>query len=320
MDDDGPNSPNRWIERRTRARERLGHITGRKFYYPILGLKTEIDSYSFGKHIRLQKVIEPPGEVELAGALKDSVLFGAIGRYSHHIEFELAVDRDGIGRDDICTHMAWCVVSAIRIKTLAELLVPAVCDRSWSTIAAFRDGSCDAHLIEDVPMTRGLGIPMTVKVEDFAWIDENIDHLARLMDHEAYRTAAEALTTYHQHHSFRVMVALLWAGIESLFQINAELRFRLATLVALALEPRGSQCKELYLQVKKLYDVRSKAVHGVSLPDDKLIEHIREVRQLLSRLLCRITSNNQIPCAEDFDALIFEGIDLPTNPTTEETG
>ena len=38
------------------------------------------------------------------------------------------------------------------------------------------------------------------------------------------------------------MTALLWAGIESLFQINAELRFRLATLIALTLEPRGEAC------------------------------------------------------------------------------
>ncbi len=300
------NDINRWADRARRAQERLSQAGGRKFYYAVLGLNTNRDLYDFGEMIKLQKVIEPPGEIELARAIRDSFLFGAIGRYSHHIRFELAVDRDGIGPDDLCNHMAWCVISAIRIRTLAELLVPAVCDQSWSTISAFSDNSLHARLIEDVPMTRGLGEPISVQDQDFTWIDDNFLKLVKLMKHPQYQTAVEALTTYHQHQSFRVMAALLWAGIESLFQINAELRFRLSTMIALTLEPRGRKCRDLYVRVKKLYDVRSKAVHGAPLTDDVLVSHIREVRQLLSRLLCQITERGQVPIEDEFEAILFE--------------
>jgi hypothetical protein len=295
----------RWEERRQRATARLAKVTRRCWYYPILGLETELAEYEFGNHLRLQPVVEPPGEVELAAALKDATLFGAIGRYSHGIRYELSVDRDFIGNDDVCRKLAWTLVAAIRVRTLAEVIVPAVADHSWSTIAAITNNTCDARLLEDVPMARSFGTNQPLRLADLQWIDTHFMDIQKLSRIPRFMTAVEALTTHHHHASHRVMSALLWTGIESLFQVNAELRFRLAALIALKLEARGPRCLTLFRRIKALYDVRSKVVHGAEVDDDKLVDHVLEVRKLLSRLVCAFIVDGYMPSPADLDGLIF---------------
>src|SRR5690242_15622544 len=87
-----------WIDhfaaRSTRASERLATISDRHWYFAVLGLNMSLKEFDLGLLGKLQRVTEPPGEVELARALHDKSIFGAIGRYSHHIQYELAIKRD----------------------------------------------------------------------------------------------------------------------------------------------------------------------------------------------------------------------------------
>jgi len=79
---------------------------------------------------------------------------------------------------------------------------------------------------------------------------------------------------------------MLWSGVEALFSISAELRFRLAASIAAAVEARGQSRIDCYRRVKRLYDFRSRLVHGASAPEESISEHIVEVRSLLARLIC----------------------------------
>src|SRR5215211_5996085 len=97
-----------------------------------------------------------------------------------------------------------------------------------------------------------------------------------------FRLAVEALTTHQHLVSLRMMAASLWSGIEALLGIQAELRFRITLSIASILEPRGEQRSARYRRVKKLYDIRSKAVHGITLSENELISHVAETRKLLS--------------------------------------
>jgi hypothetical protein len=99
--------------------------------------------------------------------------------------------------------------------------------------------------------------------------------------------------------------ASLWAGIESIFGIDKELRFRLAALTASFLEPRGDQRITRYKAVKKLYDFRSRVVHGAAARDTELVEHIREVRLLLSSLLCRMIESRHAPFGDEWDSVLL---------------
>ena len=99
--------------------------------------------------------------------------------------------------------------------------------------------------------------------------------------------------------------AALWAGFEALFGISSELRFRLSLLAAAYLEERGPERLALYRRIKKLYDYRSKAVHGGATSDDLLTGHVIEVRRLLSRLMCRMTEAGIMPTTEEYEELLL---------------
>jgi hypothetical protein len=291
--------------RRARATERLASTEGKSWYFAVLGLICSEHELALAPLAKLQRVVEPPGEIELAGALENKLILSAIARYSHHIEYELAVSREDDKDDQSAFNLAWWIVSALRVRTLSEILVPVVSDYSWSTIAALTNGGCHAQLLEDVPQARRLTEPVEVQPSDLEWISVNLVRFADLLEQPKFRLAVECLTTHHFSNSERMMAATLSAGIEALFDIQSELRFRLAVVVASVLEPRGRARRDLYRVVKKLYDTRSKAVHGGSLEETKIKEHVQEVRKLLSRLLSHIVERGSVPTEEEIEDLIF---------------
>jgi hypothetical protein len=273
----------------------------------LLGLSTEVKEYRFAELATLRPVEEPPGEVELARALKDKTLLSAVGRYSHSITHELAVKGSLSPENQGAFNLAWWIVAAVRIKTLAEILVPAVSDHTWSTIAAVPQDSCNIQLIEDVPRARRLGPPVSVKELDLRWVDDHLESFAALLELEVqkFRLAVDSLTTHQQEASLRMTTASLWVGLEALFGVKAELCFRLAALVASCLEARGEQRITLYHDLKHLYDFRSKAVHGEKLTDEVLIAHILQVRRLLSRVLCKMVEEKRVPSEDDLDVALL---------------
>jgi hypothetical protein len=289
----------RWQARRERAANRLSQMEGRRFCFAILGLKPAVSEFEFLPTARLQAIVEPPGEIELAGSLRNQTLFSAIGRYSHHIRFELAVSTTEGSDVQAPFNLAWWIISALRVRSLAEVLVPAVADHSWSVISGVPERSCHAQLLEDVPQATRLSEQQVVPVTDLEWIRNHLQQFANLLEDARFRIAVDALCTHHHHPSYRMMAAVLWSGVEALFGINAELSFRIACFIATTLEPRGSGRRDLY------YGTRSKAVHGANVKEGELKEHIIQVRQLLSRLLCCFTEGGRIPSASELEDQLF---------------
>lgn len=62
---------------------------------------------------------------------------------------------------------------------------------------------------------------------------------------------------------------------------------------------------ECYRRVKRLYDFRSRLVHGAAVQEIAIVEHVVEVRVLLSRLICRITETGRIHGEADIEELLF---------------
>ena len=290
--------------RKSRARERSLVVDGSYWYFALLGLKLDADTISIEPLVRISRVVEPPGEIELAGACKNPAIFGAVARYSHSIEFELAVRRNP-ERDQDAFNLAWWIVSALRVRTLAEILVPAVSDRSWSTIAGVDDKSCHVQLLEDNPMSRKFQGDTIVRQADVDWIEENLLRFAGLLENPRFRLAVDSLCSHHQLVSVRMMGPMLWSGIESLFSVSAELRFRLSALIAATLRERGQQRIDLYHRVKQLYDFRSRLVHGSAESEEVIAAHITEVRALLSELLVIFTEAGKIHDDSTFESLLF---------------
>lgn len=103
-------------------------------------------------------------------------------------------------------------------------------------------------------------------------------------------------------HSDLYLVAL-WSALEALFAVaHAELRFRVSTSIATFLEPPGAARLALQQKAGKLYDARSKVVHGAGDPrGDALVE----TRDLTKRVLVKIIEENHVPTREEIEASLF---------------
>ncbi|SHJ30469.1 hypothetical protein SAMN02745146_2829 [Hymenobacter daecheongensis DSM 21074] len=291
--------------RKKEATERLKEEKGKYWYFAIIGFVSDDSVLEIEPLARIQKVENPAGEIELACALKNKNLFSSIGRYSQKVTYELAISKEFAKDDQGAFNIAWWIVSALRIRNLVEVLIPVVTDYSWSVIAALPDSSCYARLLEDIPQAKFYTVRKPVNQDDLNWVGKYLVSFVKLLEFPKFRLSVESITTHHFASSDRMAVATLWAGIEALFDIQSELRFRIAVSIASILEQRGIGRKNLYKTVKKMYDIRSKAVHGSPLGKIRIEDHIIDTKVLLSNLLCCFIEHGDLMNEEQIDDLIF---------------
>lgn len=292
--------------RRVRAMRRLEADQKQGWYFGIIGLACEVPIFNFvDELVVLEEVEDPPGEIELAKALVRSELFSAIARYSHGITHQLRILDAATAKQQDCFNLAWWVISLIRVRSLAEFLVPVASDHSWSVIAGLSSKTCNVQFIEDVPAAKKLVESSPIPKAELGWVSDHLITFASMLEIPSFRLAVECLTTHQHQTSDRMMAAMLWSGIESLFAIQTELSFRLSAFIASLLEPPGESRRDLYVRIKKLYGVRSKAVHGAKLSGQQLHEHIVEVRHLLSRLLCQMVEKGSIFSEQEIENALF---------------
>ena len=133
-----------------------------------------------------------------------------------------------------------------------------------------------------------------IKKKDIAWLSKYYPKAYSLLDNDSFRTAVHSLSSYYWHSVPSVQLSVLWAGIESLFNIQSEISFRLSASIAKFLEPtNSSKGLSLYQKTKKLYGFRSKAVHGVQseIPETILPDTVK----LLNLLIKKCITNGKLP-------------------------
>ena len=293
-------------QRKDSAKERLAELgDAQELCFAVSGLSVQCDKYDFSRVAVLRRVESPPGEIELAKAPTRKSLLSAVARHMPYVTHELAVACDGEIFDQSNMNLGWWIISALRTRCQVDILVPAAANVSWDVIPAVEADSCKIQLLEDVPAARRLDVQTVLSVDALKWVNAELTSWINLLERPAFRLAVDAMTTHHHHANLRMSAAALWSGFEALFGVNSELRFRLALLAAAYLEDRGPERVSLYRRIKKFYDYRSKAVHGGATTDEMLVDHIIEVRCLLSRLLCRMTEQCCQPSIDEFEVLLL---------------
>ena len=107
-------------------------------------------------------------------------------------------------------------------------------------------------------------------------------------------------------HDVRIM--LLWAGIEGLLSVDAELSRRLALYAALLLDGSPDEKAAYFDEVKRAYAVRSRAVHGGGLKKGKLEEGYRTAGRILIGLIARCVELGRVPSPSELDRLAVAAI------------
>lgn len=130
---------------------------------------------------------------------------------------------------------------------------------------------------------------------DVEWIEQYFTSATLLMKEEVYRNAAHCLATYHWHSLPRARLAILWAGIEGLFSVESELVFRISLYAAKFLGGADRQEElRLFDQVKELYKLRSKAVHGGRIKGNPSAA-VHHSAQLLQSLVRKCAERGELP-------------------------
>lgn len=137
--------------------------------------------------------------------------------------------------------------------------------------------------------------PRALREEEAVWLESNFEHAQRLLEEPAFLTAMHCLATYRWHSVQRAQLALVWSGIEGLFNVDNEIVFRLSLYIARFLAPSDrSRQIELFNQVKRLYKFRSQAVHGSKIKGGAGSE-VEESAELLLSLIRGCVANQALP-------------------------
>jgi hypothetical protein len=135
--------------------------------------------------------------------------------------------------------------------------------------------------------------------EDINWIEKNYQIAWNLLDQSAYSNAVHCLATYRWHSLPNARLALLWSGIEGLFNIDSEIVFKLSLFTSKFLYPDSlNERKATFFKVKKLYNQRSRAVHGSNIKGEPFTV-VEESADLLRKLILRCILVNSIPNIEE---------------------
>ena len=248
-------------------------------------------------------------------------------------EIETAKDSDVVpGYDTL--NRAWLASALLVLRGFSQHLAIACSSYSWSLIAGHQKRS--ARAFQEQVLGEGIDAaiyrpkrdlpPFTGNVLDFharflvdgdartdpvssddaAWIAKHFETFNRLASKsEPFRLALEAAIDWRFAKEPRLAVGRLWSGIEAVFGVTSELVYRISILCASLLEERGKPRKARFQAVKRLYSLRSKAVHGEPLPQEQLISAMNDSQRLLRELLLLAIERGHVLGADDFDEALF---------------
>jgi hypothetical protein len=209
-----------------------------------------------------------------------------------------------------CSSFSWDIIAGHQKQTshvfqqqLRQEGAEAAVYRSKRDLPRFQGNLLDFHL---TLLTNKDARTDEVSVDDAAWIHEHFHVFNKLAaESQAFQFALEAATDWRFAKDARSSVARLWSGIEAVFGITSELVYRISLLAACLLAERGDTRKAKFEEVKKLYALRSKVVHGEQLTEEKVASALNDSYHLLADLLLLSINKGHVLGQEDFDRAVF---------------
>ncbi|RXH38628.1 hypothetical protein XH99_00670 [Bradyrhizobium nanningense] len=139
--------------------------------------------------------------------------------------------------------------------------------------------------------------------EQIAWAKDNLEKFEELVGNEAFSSAMRCYGNAHYLFDLDTRVMLLWAGIEGLLGVDAELSRRVALYAALLHPGTPEEKGAYYNDVRKAYVIRSSAVHGGRANQTKLKAGYESASKILVGLLMRCVELGRVPASAELDTL-----------------
>ncbi|MEM7754919.1 MAG: hypothetical protein AAF297_04705 [Planctomycetota bacterium] len=166
----------------------------------------------------------------------------------------------------------------------------------------FRGNLLDLH-VSIMAVKEPPSEPFETSVEWLATVYPVADRLCR--ESPGFLLALTAANDWRFSQDIRSAIARIWCGIEAVFGVSQELTYRIATVGSSILEPRGSRRIERYQEIKHVYSLRSKAVHGSKMSHEKLAVAIDESQAFLVELLIHVLDRGAMYSDKDFELAVL---------------
>jgi len=202
----------------------------------------------------------------------------------------------------------WTAVALLRLVTSGFILPGDFSRRSWDVVDGLSPD--DAALLGSTNSRRPAWWPddrVAITQADCDWVGESLMAALRLRRDRRFHFGLEAFNGAFAEYDLRMAASKLWAGIEGLFGINSELRFRLSLYVATVLHPPGQKRESEYRRLLKLYDQRSKVVHGSELKASTLLNHVLQVQDVHRSLLRSVVSAARMWSVQEIESALANG-------------
>ena len=203
----------------------------------------------------------------------------------------------------------WTIANAllflIRLWLDPEVTAPVVSSHPFGELLQVPDNQATVKPFEVYPRHFALSTPDgTCNPEAAAWLTKTLPVAHRLMQKSPeFALAADAISSGQFVNNPALTFVSLWAALEALFAPSpAELRFRVSSLIAAFLMPRGPGRLALQKRAAKLYDLRSAAAHGKPKHGN---EDLLATFMLVRSALIKILERGAVPSQDELNELLF---------------
>ncbi|WP_428247490.1 hypothetical protein [Ferrovibrio sp.] len=134
---------------------------------------------------------------------------------------------------------------------------------------------------------------------------ELIVNFKNLLNDQRFIHATSVAATHYNIMNGSVRMAAIWSAIEALLGFDHELSFRISSAVAVLLEKDAENRKRRFRQIKKLYNIRSRSVHGGKIENEKANAAADQSHQVLCELLIDFIRRGRLLNPEEAEVLLL---------------
>lgn len=282
------------------------------------GIEMKSKEIDFLPNLKMKRIDPEISVFDLAAAgAKGFREWAMLEPISSSCRFEIISINDGINFGYDVLNRAWLLNTLLVLRKKLKANFIACSAYSWNKIAGFQKRSVGNDL--KLPTFRGNLLDFHTKIiqlpnlessvieeSDIEWIKNHYEIANSLAaKNDNFRFALETINSWRYAKDIKSSIAIIWAAIESIVGVSSEIVFRLSLNISSLLEGRGEGRLNKFNQVKKLYGLRSKVVHGSDLKPNQIGVAIEESFVLLNDLVNYMIEKNKIITKTDFEEAVF---------------
>lgn len=287
-----------------------------KFLYGgVSGVQLAIERFDLGEGVEIRKTYAHLFSANMMaferagpGGYHPAPWKAAKGGFGYDIGAEIrAPERTSLGASFDAKETIWWVAALLRLARFPYLSVPVISTHSFNEISR----SDQEPTFTPLETERRIFGPAEsdgdfLDVEQIDWVKNTWATAGQLLNRNPkFYAALKAFDAATVHGRASSSLLAMWGGLEQIFApSSAELRFRVAALLASYLEPHGTARLALYKRLLKLYNERSKAAHTAQ---EVGTEPLVQTYVIMRNVLVKIIDANKVPTQADLENLLFCG-------------